>query len=83
MLSKEEQERNGIFINKSEVENIPIVKFPIVQPNPLLRKLLTKEVWEQIRFYRTKTNASINDILSDQEAGISLPDSDVGQIFNF
>ena len=74
-MSKEEQIKNGIFIKENNSIGTPLVKYPIIISDITLRKILTKEMWNELKFKKSKFNNSINDLL--KENNLTLPDSDV------
>ena len=43
----------------------------------MLKKHLTKELWDHIKYLKTQIGASINDVLNDELNGVCIPDADV------
>jgi hypothetical protein len=76
-LSKEELIKNGIHVPNTESKVVPLVKFPEDTKNPLIKKYLTKQLWNSIKYNVTKFRGNINDVLEDEIAGVTLTDGDV------
>ena len=79
LLSKEDRIKNGIYVPDELPVTKPIVHFPSEVKNEFLKKHLTKELWNLIKYNKTKFGANINDVLCDEAdgSGIIIPDADV------
>ncbi len=76
MLSKEDRAKHDIQINDSDIpQSKPIVKFPTMIKNQILRNNLDNELWQRIKYNKSKYGATINDIIYD--GNLSIVDSDV------
>lgn len=77
LLNEKERIDNGINISPEtlKVSTIPIVKFN-ESNNILVKKILTKEIWEKVKYAKTKYGASINDVLKGVN-GANLTDEEV------
>ncbi len=76
-LTKEERLKHGISVPDDLPIPKPIVKFPSDNKNEVIKKHLTKEIWNRVKYIKTKSGATINDILGDGVNGVCLPDADV------
>ena len=78
LLSKEDRIKHGIHVPES---NLPIskkiVKYPAQYSNEIVKKHLTKKLWEEIKHKTTKYGGTVNDLLKEGGSGITLTDSDV------
>ncbi len=78
LLTKEQRIKHGIHVAESSLPTSKkIVKYPAQLNNEVVKRHLTKKLWEEIKHKSTKFGATVNDILREGEGGITLTDSDV------
>lgn len=80
VLSEEEKISHGIHITKGQSafpSSKPIVSYPSQSNNEVLKRNLTKDLWNNLKYNKSKYGANIMDILKDEKAGLTLVDSDV------
>jgi hypothetical protein len=80
-LTKEERIKHGISVPDDLPVPKPIVRYPSENKNEILKKHLTKDMWNKIKFLKSKFKATVNDVISD-ENGVRIPDADVKKIKN-
>ena len=84
LLSEQEKKQHNLVIPEPYPKGKPIVKFPSIPEtsNSLLKKYLSKSIWSQLKYNRTKYNGTIMDIIKlgevdiNSEIGLALSDSD-------
>ncbi len=74
-LSSEEKAKYGIDVPNSEVKSTPIVKIPVGIENESLKNQLKTDLWNKIKYNKTKFGASIMDVVFKD--GVKIPDADV------
>ena len=89
LLSSEERKKNNINIEGPFPKSNPIIIYPFNNNkndnnnNKYIQKILSKELFNEIKFLKSKNNASFNDILSEEnELGVQIPDFDCLNVFN-
>jgi hypothetical protein len=85
LLNEEERKQNGLVIPDPYPKGRPIVKFPNLEKtssNCLLKKHLTKNLWNQLKYYKTKHGGNIMNIIklaensSEDRIGCVLTDGE-------
>ena len=89
LLSNEERKKHNINIEGPFPKSNPIIIYPFNnnkndnKNNKYIQKILSKELFNEIKFLKSKNNASFNDILSEEnELGVQIPDFDCLNVFN-
>jgi len=78
LLNEEERKQNGLIIPDPYPKGRPIVKFPNfdrTNSNCLLKKHLNKNLWNQLKYYKTKHGGNIMNIV---KLGESSPEEKIG-----
>jgi hypothetical protein len=79
-LTNQERIKHGISVPDNLPVSKPIVKFPSEIKNEFLKKHLTKEMWNKVKYLKSKFMATVNDVIC-HENGVCIPDADV-KIYN-
>ena len=89
LLSSEERKKHNINIEGPFPKSNPIIIYPFNnnindnKNNKYIQKILSKELFNEIKFLKSKNNANFNDILSEEnELGVQIPDFDCLNVFN-
>lgn len=90
LITEEERKQNGIIIPGPYPKSQPIAKYPNIDNNnsSLLKKTLTKSLFNSIKFLKTKHGSNINHILKLSESnpqdtiGCLLTDGDCLPVFH-
>ena len=75
-LTNEEKIKHGISVPDNLPVPKPIVRYPSENKNESLKKHLTKEIWNKVKFLKSKFMANVNDVICN-ENGVCIPDADV------
>lgn len=87
LMTEEERASNGLVIPEPFPKGKPIAKFPYLTTSSLLQKYLTKELFAEIKYLKTKSGGNINDIIKlshtmpDDKIGCSITDGDCIETF--
>jgi hypothetical protein len=85
LLNEEERKQNGLVIPDPYPKGRPIVKFPNLErtnSSCLLKKHLNKNLWNQLKYYKTKHGGNIMNIIklgensSEEKIGCVLTDGE-------
>jgi hypothetical protein len=78
-LSSEEKAKYGIHVPDSDIKSTPIVKLPVGIQNEVLKNQLKTDLWNKIKFNKTKQGSTIMDVVFKD--GVKIPDADVSNHF--
>ena len=90
LLSNEERKKNNINIEGPFPKSNPIIIYPFNNKydndnnnKKYIQKILSKELFNEIKFFKSKNNACFNDIISEEnELGVQIPDYNCLNVFN-
>lgn len=75
LMSDEERKENGLVIPEPFPKGKPIAKYPYLTKDSLLKKYLTKELFNSIKYSKTKQGGNINQVIKISE---TLPSDNIG-----
>ena len=75
LMTEEERKINGLIIPEPFPIGQPIAKYPYLSHDSLLKKYLSKELFKDIKYLKTKENGSINSIIKLSE---NFPQDNIG-----
>ena len=75
LMTEEERASNGLVIPEPFPKGKPIAKFPYLTTSSLLQKYLTKELFAEIKYLKTKSGGNINNIIKLSQ---TMPDDKIG-----
>ena len=75
LMSDEERKENGLVIPEPFPKGKPIAKYPYLTKDSLLKKYLTKELFNSIKYSKTKQGGNINQVIKIAE---TLPSDNIG-----
>jgi hypothetical protein len=85
MLTDEQRKEHNLMIPEPFPQNIPLVKYPELESGSfsLLKSNISRRIWQQIKYNKTKTGATIMDVIkqADEKIGAALPDGDSVRAF--
>ena len=87
LMSEEERKTNGLIIPEPYPLGQPISKYPFLQKDSLLKKYLSKELFKDIKYLKSKNGGNINNIIKisenllDDKIGVQINDYDSIKVF--
>lgn len=75
LITEEEKRQNGLIIPEPYPKGTPLSKYPSLEGESLLKKHLTKSLFNSIKFFKTKHGGNINNILKISE---TIPEDMIG-----
>ena len=75
-----EDNKDSQTVTTQYIKPIPVVKFPSDAKSDVIKRELSRELWNSIKYAKTKFGANVNDVIFPHDkVGVRIPDADVSK----